>query len=426
MFNFGDYIPNIAMAIASMWIVRRFWGTFFEKKTRTISLTITWILFFIFQVYFQIDTGNPHISTIFINFFLILNIAIWGYDSTGKEKYFLLMLFGAFWMLTELFTFVVTNGISMEHESLDVLGTIISKILMIVLTYTVSIFWSKKYDESIPGRFYLQFLLLPIGSIFIALSLFYSNGVRFLSMISVSILLLFNIVVFELYIKMNELFMQEKEKIVYTKQSDIISANTEGQKKMIEDFHEEKHNLVNQLIVLKNEVENGKKEEVIRNLNQIINDCHHTESISNSGNSTIDAIINFKYAVAKEYGVDFRLKIFVPEELPIDQQDIGVVLGNALDNAIEAVKECDAMEKVVDISMGAKKSAWILVMKNPFKHEIERDRRGRILSSKEEKDKHGYGLKSIIKISAKYQGDVVIDDTENVFSLTVVLNFGEI
>lgn len=64
--------------------------------------------------------------------------------------------------------------------------------------------------------------------------------------------------------------------------------------------------------------------------------------------------------------------------------------------------------------------------KNPYVHEIERDRRGRILSSKKEKDKHGYGLKSIMKIAAKYQGDVLIDDEENVFSLTVVLNFGEI
>ena len=125
----------------------------------------------------------------------------------------------------------------MEHESQDVLGTIISKMLMIVLVYTISVFWNKRYDEAVSGHFYFYFLFLPGGSIFIALSLFYSGGSensRFLATASVSVLLLFNVVVFEIYMKMNELFMQEKERIIYAKQSEIISANTEEQKKMIE------------------------------------------------------------------------------------------------------------------------------------------------------------------------------------------------
>ena len=55
---------------------------------------------------------------------------------------------------------------------------------------------------------------------------------------------------------------------------------------------------------------------------------------------------------------------------------------------------------------------------------IQKDRRGTLLSSKDDKGRHGYGLKSIMKIAAKYQGDVVIEDAGNVFSLTVVMNFG--
>lgn len=63
-------------------------------------------------------------------------------------------------------------------------------------------------------------------------------------------------------------------------------------------------------------------------------------------------------------------------------------------------------------------------MKNPYEHVIQKDRRGTLLSSKDDKGRHGYGLKSIMKIAAKYQGDVVIEDAGNVFSLTVVMNFG--
>lgn len=425
MYNFGEYIPKIVMAVSSLWIVQRFWGIFFEKRKRRIEAVFLWGFYFIFQVYFQIDTGNPHISTIFINFFLIWGLAVCGYQSSKKVKCFLSIMLCTIWFLTETFTLALISGISMEHENLDVLGTIISKILMTVLVYTVSLFWNKKYDEAVPVRFYVHFLFLPLGSILIVLSQFYTVGGKFISMLSVSVLLLFNVIVFEIYMKMNELFLQEKEKILYARQSDIISANTEEQKKMIEDFHEEKHNLVNKLVVLKTKAENCRAEELIADLDRIIHDCDNRESICDSGNSTIDAIINFKYSVAKEFGIGFRLKIFVPEKIPIEQQDIGVILGNALDNAIEAVKECGSKERMIDISMGIKKSSWILVIKNPYEHEIERNKRGEILSSKKEKDRHGYGLKSIIKIAAKYQGNVCIDDTANIFLLTVVLNLGE-
>lgn len=426
MHSMRDYVPHIAMAVASMWIVQRFWGIFCEKKKNTFLSVFLWIVYFFFQVYFEIDTGNPHVSTIIINFSLIWLLAVLGYQSTGKEKCFLTVMLCALWLLMETFTLALISGIPIEHENLDVLGTVISKILMIVLVYTISVLWNKKHDEAIPVQIFLYFLFLPLGSILIVLSQFYAEDGKFLSTVSVSVLLLFNVIVFEIYIKMNELFLQEKERILYARQSEIISANTEEQKKMIEDFHEEKHNLVNKLVVLKSKAENSRAEEVVAELDQIIHDCHHQESICDSGNSTIDAIINFKYSVAKDFGIEFRLKIFVPEEFPIEQQDIGVVLGNALDNAIEAVKACDSKNRIIDISMGIKKSAWILIIKNPYEHEIEKDRRGRILSTKKEKGRHGYGLKSIIKIATKYQGNVQIEDTAHIFSLTAVLNFGEI
>lgn len=425
MHSIGDYVPHVAMAVASMWIVRRFWGTFCEKKKNTYLSVIAWGLYFIFQVYFQVDAGNPHISTIFVNFLVIWFLGVSGYQSTKKEKCFLSVMLCAMWLLMEMFTLALISGTPIEHENINVLGTVISKFLMIVLVYTVSVFRNKRYDEAIPVQFYLYFLFLPLGSILIALSQFYAEGEKFFSVVSVSVLLLFNVIVFEIYMKMNELFLQEKERIVCDRQSEIILVNTEEQKKMIEDFHEEKHNLINKLVVLKSKAENCRAEEVVIDLERIIHDCHKRESICDSGNSTIDAIINFKYSVAKEFGIEFRLNIFVPEEFPIEQQDIGVVLGNALDNAIEAAKACDSKERIIDISMGIKKSSWILVIKNPYEHEIEKDMRGKILSTKKEKDKHGYGLKSITKIAAKYQGNVWIEDAAHIFSLTVVLNFRE-
>lgn len=425
MHDLGTYILNLAMVMVAAWIVNRFWKSFFEKKKRSLLSVTVWIFYCIFQMLRQSNRGSINLMEIFIHILLILMIAILGYNCAGKKKYFLLLLFYSVWSLLEEFVFFLLNEMEGKQESLDVMGVVISNILMMILVYMVSMIRDEKNGEIIPNNFYLFMLLIPVGSIYIAINEFYSKDNSLSTMITISILLLFNVVIFEIYIKMNEMFMSEKEKTVYVQRLGIILGNTVEQEKIMEEFHEEKHNLINELIVLKGGIENDDKETVIRNLNKIINNCHNVEAVSNSGNSTVDAIINFKYAVAKEYGIEFRLKIFIPSELPIEQCDIGVVLGNAIDNAIEAVRRCKIKEKVIEISMGIKKVACVIVIKNPYESEIRRDKGGRILSTKTEKHRHGYGLKSIEKIAKEYQGEAIVDIMGSIFSLTIVMNLRE-
>lgn len=423
MFELGNYILYFVMVIAAVWIVNRFWGSFFVRKKNSILFVIVNIFYGIFQMIRQCNKGNIDMIQTVLNIILILIIAVCGYSCAGKKKYFLLLLFYSVWSLLEEFVYFLLRNIQIEQWSRNEIGVVISNILMIILVYIISVVCYKRNSEFIPNNFYLYLLLIPIGSIYIAINEFYSKNNKISSMITISILILFNVVIFEIYIKMNEFFAYEKEKTVYAQQLDIISYNTLEQQKMMEDFHEEKHNLINELIVLKGGIENSDRENVIKNLNKIINNCHYVETVSNSGNSTVDSIINFKYAVAREYGIEFCLKIFIPDELPIEQCDIGVVLGNAIDNAIEAVRECKNKEKVIDITMGVKKEAWVWVIKNPYEHEIKKDRTGMLLSTKQEKHRHGYGLKSIMRIAEEYQGEAIVDADNGIFSLTLVLNF---
>ena len=126
-----------------------------------------------------------------------------------------------------------------------------------------------------------------------------------------------------------ENFMLENEKTVYEQQLYMISRNTEEQKKMMEGFREERHNFINKLIVLKDDMEHSEKERALEELNWLMQELPGKSIISNCGNSTVDALINFKNITAEKAGVAFRLKIFIPANLPINQCDLGVVMGNA-------------------------------------------------------------------------------------------------
>ena len=194
---------------------------------------------------------------------------------------------------------------------------------------------------------------------------------------------------------------------------------------MMETFHRERHDFINKLIVLKNELECENTENAIRNIDEIIQNSNEGEVISHSGNKCVDALINVKYAMAREKGIQFELKIFIPEDLPINQCDIGVVLGNALDNAIEATEKCKESKRTISIIMGVKKEALVLVVKNPYENMLKKDKEGNLLSTKEEFHKHGYGITSIQRVAEKYHGDIIIEDEDGQFVLTIMMNFGE-
>ena len=88
----------------------------------------------------------------------------------------------------------------------------------------------------LPGKYYFFLLLVPVGSIVIAINEFCSEGKSFFAVITISILILFNVIIFELYVKINKVFAYEKEHTVYAQQFDMIEKITVSQKKMLEEF----------------------------------------------------------------------------------------------------------------------------------------------------------------------------------------------
>lgn len=420
----ADFMLSVSMVCVTLWIVNRFWNAFFEKKKKSFLSIMIWISFTVFQLFFERNSGNIHIGITAVNMCLFLLVCIFGYHSSGKAKYFLLILFYAVWSLLEIFAFFFIQ-IILPEEQPDIIGEVISKILMLIFVHELSVAQKVKRENFIPNRYYALLLLIPFGSICIAIGEFYTKENTYFPIITISILLMFNVIILEVYTKLNEIFIYERELAVYAQKVEIISKSTEAQEKMMKEFHEEKHDLINKLIVLKNNIESDEeKPNILSSIDKIIDIPYRLEVISNSGNTTIDAIINFKYAAAKEYGIIFQLKIFVPSKLPIKQCDIGVVLGNAIDNAIDAAKKCSQNAKVIEVSIGVKKNAWIVVIRNPFEHELKRDRSGNFLSTKEDKQQHGFGLNSIKKVVERYQGEVITETINHIFSLTIVMNLG--
>ena len=428
MYSIGALVLDISIIGVIIWIVNRYLNIFWEKRERSVGRKVTWFCFAISQIFIEFGVHQATIWNTIISVILVCLVALIGYQR-GKNKVLIVIILYAIWALVEMLVFYILNNLSNSKYETGELGSVISKILMIIIVNIISAYWKKKGNNLLPPKYYMLLLFTPLGSIFIALNEFYSNNHgqgAVNSLVIFSILLLLNISMFEIYSQITEYLTCEKERTVYIQQSDIIARNTDEQKKLIEEFQEEKHNLVNELIVIKNNIENDDFENVVLNLDKIIHTVDNIRLISNSGNTTVDAVINSKYAVAVNVGIEFQTKIFIPGSMPINQCDIGVVLGNAIDNAIEAARACSINKKIIEIFMEVKKGALILIIKNPFEHDIIKDNKGRLLSTKRDYKLHGYGVSSIKKVVQKYYGEVLIETLNGKFILTAIMNMAEI
>jgi hypothetical protein len=413
------------MVIVAVWIIDRFLGIFLQKKKQTVLSVTLWAVFMIFQFFLEMHVGTASVWNTLINISMIFLISITSYHQDKKFNLYIVMLLWVVWALLEMLVFYCMGMLPMERQDTHMAGAAISKILMIITVYLLSVYWKKKNNKFIPVSYDMVLLLIPAGSMYIAVNEFtasqHGNSI-IAPLVTFSILLCINVIVFEIYAKLAENFMLENEKTVYEQQLYMISRNTEEQKKMMEGFREERHNFINKLIVLKDDMEHREKERALEELNRLMQELPGKSIISNCGNSTVDALINFKNITAEKAGVAFRLKIFIPANLPINQCDLGVVMGNALDNAIEAAEQYDGTDKFVEIIMGVKKEALVLTIKNPFCNEIRKDKQGNLLSTKSDGNRHGYGVKSIRRVAEKYNGEVLIETEKQLFLMTVIMN----
>ena len=106
--------------------------------------------------------------------------------------------------------------------------------------------------------------------------------------------------------------------------------------------------------------------------------------------------------------------------LPFEMADMSVLLGNVLDNAIEANNNTVA-EKYVKIYMAYDKNTLIIAVINSYDGTLLRDKTGKILTRKSDQNAHGFGLVSVERIVRKYHGSMVIEETSEEFKIKLIL-----
>ena len=181
------------------------------------------------------------------------------------------------------------------------------------------------------------------------------------------------------------------------------------------------HDYRKQLMTLRELVQQGEKDTAADFIDEL------TESISveisevNVGHPVINAVLNQTYRVAKGKNIAISLTVGDLHGVMMDGEDIVVILGNLLENAINECEKLAGSDRpaVIGVKMVEKGIGFMLTVRNPVREKVE------ITDNKiksESSDGHGIGVLNVEKAIRKYGGDFAISCDDKEFIAVVMID----
>lgn len=224
-------------------------------------------------------------------------------------------------------------------------------------------------------------------------------------------------VLFALLIKLA--FKSYSEKKLESYQNDLLQKHYNEVENMYRQMRGWRHDYKNHIATMKIHLEQGNYDVLDNYLSELNNDLTAVDIVLKTGNVMVDAILNSKISLAQSKNISVDATATVPEKIRVSDIDICVIIGNLLDNAIEACCKLEDLDKrFIRIYIGLLKQQLYISVSNSVGGEIKKE--GKTYFSTKNAN-HGFGLKRIDKIVSKYGGYINRQDETDVFATEIMI-----
>ena len=397
-----------------LWVILRYFNSVLKsiKKRRAFlyGLYLLFLLFFTLLIQYELEYSN------------LVSIALWScmflptYEGGRRNKIgYAALLLGLAGFAQMIMYLIISSNL------FAVYSFFVPHFVFFITTELAGRYQTVK-DKRIDGKLLILLVTVPIIS-FIAMPCSVmlteqmgnvSFGERTGMLLPVAVLILYvNIIVFYLYDTISSVFEVQKQKEEYEQQLkwqltyyDTLAENQDVIRKI-------KHDLQNNLQSMEQLLCEGKKEELAEYLRELITDQEEIRNIISTGNSGIDTILNIKMSLAQRYGIEIRRNISIPAKIPIPYGHCVRIFGNLLDNAINALKDEEEVEKTIHLLLSFQANAFVIQVVNQY--------RDKPIKYNKDNFFHGLGL-DIVKSTVEFYHGIfnVEDDGEN-FTVNIIL-----
>lgn len=153
-------------------------------------------------------------------------------------------------------------------------------------------------------------------------------------------------------------------------------------------------------------------------LNHLEQDLDGIRALAETGNVSVDAILNAKLSLVLKQGIDLNLKAVVPPNLTVSDLDLCVILGNLIDNAMESCEKVEEGRRFLRLYIGVLKQQLYISIVNATAETVRKIDAAYISAKR---GSHGHGLKRIDRVVEKYGGYVNRQNEPGVFATEILL-----
>ena len=388
-----------------------------DKKQEVLSYSLYFCI--ISLLYLSFDNPGINIISNLIMFFMLT----YNYQSTAKNRLIAVVSIYMILMIIEVLLMLILHNYGVKFNSPDnegamIIGIISIKVISYIFMLFVSNFKMIRNDIKVSNIHWLSIFIIPAGTLVLVLIMIFDDYASNMNtIISIGTLLIINIFVFFFYDELMKSYEAKIEKTLLQQQNNAYLKQIEIIKQSKENLGRFRHDVKNHTLSLKYYIDNWDREGAAEYLDNIFNYINYSKEYAMSGNSEIDSLINYKMDLAEKYNIKSRIDLLIPDKLNINSFDLSIIIGNLLDNAIEAASAAE--DKFIDISLELDRNVLYINISNSYDGNLKFA--GGKLASKKNNKNHGLGLSSVEKSVDKYKGAVNIHHDNSVFYVDILM-----
>ncbi len=302
----------------------------------------------------------------------------------------------------------------------NILGLVVSNFLLFMISLFIYHWKNMQNFTALPKSLWISIACIPLLSIF-AITVLLQNGrvTQFQSIFIITTLFIVNSCTFYLYDALIATYNAQLKAVLLEEEKECYYNQCKYMEHTERELRAFRHDIKNQLDLFYSLLQSNFSEEAEACVKKLEEKLDQNESFSETGNLALDSILNLKLTQARGEGITVSCKSNVPKNLLLDFQDLMVILGNLLDNAIDASKKLQN-EAFISVVASYDKGMLFLFIQNAYDGRLE-ENGGQLQTTKAEKDLHGYGLRNVRDVLERYHGMMNFQHENRIFTVEVAL-----
>ena len=352
-------------------------------------------------------------------------LAYFSFHDSQKKSFLFSVIINVVWMIAEVIVmlFLKYSGMS-ERVLIDACGFLATMMMLFIL----QILKRRAESGEILGRLstwrFIVLMLVPLFSALLIHVLFcIANKYLEFSGTAVMtglVLLVINYMIFGIYECLVQSAGMKEQMLLYERQLELYQRQTQEREKRVTEQRQLRHDMKHHLIAILGVAKHENSVRTSSYIKALLEEWSSSERESRiSGNSVVDSLLGYYREQAEEYNIRFECEAKLLEDLPFEAGRLTVIFGNLLDNALEGSRKTEDAWILIKVSY--EKGVLFLNIRNICDSKQLKFSDGKYITTKQEPENHGYGLKSVKQAVEAYSGSMEVECKDNVFDVALVL-----